>query len=265
MRSDHVAQLAAQMRRGEWLMNGSTVVFDTKGLLLDGHHRLMACHVSGVTVKFLVVWQADPAALFTIDSGRSRTLGDHLAMHGGTNTNQRASYLAACVRIVTGHAVSLKTMESYRAWWAIFKEGFELYFDLSMHNTRFLRTAAVAGPLIVGFKANPEEVQNVWVGLRDGADLKSDSPIYALREFLMRAETSRLARDSAEGMAAKIFAVLLAHPEGRPLRRIQANTEASQHFRDLYSRGNARKMIDEAKDVRAGARRLVENVVPGVK
>lgn len=264
MRADHIAQLAAQMRRGEWLMNGSTIVFDTKGMLLDGHHRLMACHVAGETIGFLVVWQADPAAMFTIDTGRARKLEDHLTMHGATQQPKKhASYISACVRILAGSTVSIRTAEAFLAWHAIFKDGFDAYFALGCHAARHMRNASVAGPIIVAFKAFPTEFEKVMIALRDGTDLKAGAPLHTLREFLVGSETSRLARDTAEGMANKIFAALLAHIEQRTLRKLMPSAEALEHFRALYARGNARKMIDEARSLRSDSRRMVENVIPG--
>jgi hypothetical protein len=263
MRSDHIASLAAQMRRGEWVMNGSSIVFDAKGQLLDGHHRLMACHISGVSVEFLVVRGADTGALFTIDTGRSRTLADHLSMHGGNNTAQRASYIAACVRVVVGQAVPLRTVDAYRAWEPTFREGTEAFFGMSLHLAKFLRAASVAAPLIVAFKAAPEVMPAVYLALRDGTELKGGSPIHTLREWLLGMNAARIPRDSAEMVAAKVFAALNAHIDGRGLKKLQASLDSLDWFRKLYARGTAGKLIAEAKAMRNASRKVVEVLVPG--
>ena len=37
-----VADFAAMMKEGRWVLNGSAIVFDEHGYLIDGQHRLMA-------------------------------------------------------------------------------------------------------------------------------------------------------------------------------------------------------------------------------
>lgn len=73
---------AAEMKRGEWLMNAETVKFDWNGKLLDAQHRLSAVIRAGIPVDFLVARNLDPAVFVTIDTGRVRTPADVLAMRG---------------------------------------------------------------------------------------------------------------------------------------------------------------------------------------
>lgn len=265
MRSDHIASLAAQMRRGEWLINGSSIVFDTKGMLLDGHHRLMACHIADVAVDFLVVRGAETNALYTIDTGRGRTLGDHLTMHGGTYGMQRASYLSACVRAAAGISFPLRTIDAYLAWEPLFHDGTECYMSLGLQGIPFLRKAAIAGPLIVAFRALPEKMPAVYLSLRDGVDLKAGSPIHTLREWLIGITAATLARDTFDTGASKIFAAVSAHIEGRTLKRLQASSESVEWFRKMYSRGHAGKLIAEAKAMKNASRKVVEVLIPGKK
>lgn len=86
-----VADYAREMRAGLWLSNGETVKRAHDGVLLDGQHRLAAIVASDTAVEILVVEGLPYAAQDTMDSGRKRTTGDVMAIHGETNSNVLAS------------------------------------------------------------------------------------------------------------------------------------------------------------------------------
>ncbi|MFO0801424.1 MAG: hypothetical protein U0804_28490 [Gemmataceae bacterium] len=79
-RQDHIQLLAAQMKDGAWADNGATLVFDEAGNILDGHHRLRACVRAEVPFTSLVVFDAPPDAMATIDTGVIRSIADALTM-----------------------------------------------------------------------------------------------------------------------------------------------------------------------------------------
>ena len=58
-----VKKYADRMVKGEWMLNGKTIVFDTTGKLIGGQHRLMACAKSGAPFLTLIVRGVDPAVL----------------------------------------------------------------------------------------------------------------------------------------------------------------------------------------------------------
>lgn len=74
--------LKGVMERGEWKLNGETIVFDKNGNLTDGQHRLNACVSSGVPFTTVVVRGVEPASQETVDIGRKRTVSDFLKMRG---------------------------------------------------------------------------------------------------------------------------------------------------------------------------------------
>mgnify|MGYP003335415932 FL=1 len=55
-----VAEYMAEMRDGQWKLNGKTVCFDSTGRLLNGQHRLSAVVRSGVPLTTVVVRGLDP-------------------------------------------------------------------------------------------------------------------------------------------------------------------------------------------------------------
>ena len=81
----HVEFLAEEIKQGRWKMNGSSIVFNGDGTLIDGQHRLWAVITSGLPIKILVVRGADEGSFATIDTGLARTAGDVLGITGEKN------------------------------------------------------------------------------------------------------------------------------------------------------------------------------------
>lgn len=91
----HVESLEAVLARGEWMLNGETIKFSKEGRLLDGQHRLHACHNSGIGFWTYVAYGVDSDAFDTIDTNiRTRKASDILSVHG----KEHATHLAACVK-----------------------------------------------------------------------------------------------------------------------------------------------------------------------
>ncbi len=93
-----IRQYAADMRGGNWRLNGESIKLSTTGRLLDGQNRLHACIESGTPFRTLVVRGLDDVAdQMTMDTGAPRAYSDVLKMRGEVN----CSTLASVVRGVT--------------------------------------------------------------------------------------------------------------------------------------------------------------------
>lgn len=88
-----VTRYARDMYAGHWQPNGSAIVLNGDGSLLDGQHRLMACIEAGVAFETLLIRVVSSDAMATIDTGRSRRLSDVLAMRGEKNARTLAAVL----------------------------------------------------------------------------------------------------------------------------------------------------------------------------
>ena len=97
-RKSRVARYAADIANGDWRMTGEPIKFDSRGRLIDGHHRLNAVIAAGVPADFLVARGIDDDANVFIDTGLSRTLGD--ALHFDGQPTKNASNIAAAARCV---------------------------------------------------------------------------------------------------------------------------------------------------------------------
>ena len=85
-----VAYYARMMSEGKWMLNGESIVFDNKGNLSDGQHRLMAIMLAQVPIQSVVVRNVDCESFATIDQGKARSASDSFGIKGipnGTNVS----------------------------------------------------------------------------------------------------------------------------------------------------------------------------------
>lgn len=96
-----VDRYSKQMKAGEWQVNGEPIMFSAKGNLLNGQHRLSAIVASNKIVAIPVFRGVAEDAIKTIDTGRPRSLADHLKIHGySADSGLGLTVIAATIRIV---------------------------------------------------------------------------------------------------------------------------------------------------------------------
>lgn len=86
-----VAALAAAFKRGEGRLTYEPIVFDDEGHVINGQHRLHAIVRSGVPLQMMLVRGAEPEVFDVMDTGRSRTIGDILSIHGYASKDATAA------------------------------------------------------------------------------------------------------------------------------------------------------------------------------
>jgi hypothetical protein len=95
LRPSHVKWLVKMMQSDEWQeQHPSPLAFSTKGILLDGQHRLTAVVQHGQQVVMTVVTGRSPETFAYIDSGEKRSMHDRLSVDDSTTTNMRAIMVA---------------------------------------------------------------------------------------------------------------------------------------------------------------------------
>jgi hypothetical protein len=86
--NDRLVKIYAEaMRLNEWRLNGETIIFDKNGRLQSGQHRLLACIEANSAFWSVVVRGTEPASLYTLDTGRKRSLADALTLRGETSAS----------------------------------------------------------------------------------------------------------------------------------------------------------------------------------
>ena len=91
LRPIQIANIADQIKRGQWIVNGASICFTISGALTDGQHRLAAIAQSGKTVQSVVVRNLPDKAFLTIDTGIKRSNADILHIAG-----EMSSIVLAC-------------------------------------------------------------------------------------------------------------------------------------------------------------------------
>jgi hypothetical protein len=265
IRSEAVASLVNQMKSGLFSLNGESIIFDEAGTLIDGHHRLMAIALSNKSIESVVVHGVEKSAVFTLDAGLARTMGDHLTLAGGTNATVRASYLKGAIRAVAGVTFPQKTVEAYRRWEPLFNKGTEAYLTLGLHKSPPLRKATVAGPLIMCFKKADAAISQLFHQLHEGAELKSGSAALTLREYLISLHNRdhHVSADTQDTINAKVCGLALAHINGREMKRAVASWEAVDVFRKAYNRTELNKLLEEVRSTKRESAALTKTFVPG--
>lgn len=103
---DHYSRM---MKEGKWELNGEAIKFNTEGNLIDGQHRLRAVIRSGKSVSMLVVNGLNGRAFETLDTGKTRSGADLLALEGYSQT----SPLSAAARSLFSYQAGVWAGKSY--------------------------------------------------------------------------------------------------------------------------------------------------------
>jgi len=103
-----VERYASDMAAGRWALNGTTIVFDVSGTLVDGQHRLAAVVSAQVTIDALVVRGVPQGSFATIDVGKLRTVSDslkaaHVVPAGTQGIGAVVSMLGQAVRMILSY------------------------------------------------------------------------------------------------------------------------------------------------------------------
>lgn len=101
-----VDSYASTMVKGKWLLNGEPIVFDVDGILLNGHHRLLAIIEAGVPIQSFVTRGVEHESFATFDCGRHRTVGQLIGMQGIKHYNVVASVCNIAFRLLNGISIT---------------------------------------------------------------------------------------------------------------------------------------------------------------
>lgn len=107
-----VRRYAHAMQRGEWAL-GAPLLFDKKGALFDGQHRLQAVIYSGHEVPFVAIYGFDRGDTFgTIDEVRPRQLRDWLHLKGFPQPETLAAAIRMAHALDAGRVPTSNTSEA---------------------------------------------------------------------------------------------------------------------------------------------------------
>lgn len=184
----NVELLSGIMKRGEWVLNGETIIFSHDMTLIDGHHRLLALSsLENIEIESYVVVGVSKSVFDTIDQGKSRNSADALSIRG----EKDAINLSAALRLVlilTSDKINFSAAYSTK----------QIEDALEKHNR--IRSFVCVGrsldkvcdrsvAIAISYLADAEHGKNSWEffeRLADGAGLRKGSPVTALRDRLIQ-------------------------------------------------------------------------------
>lgn len=190
---DWVKELARRMASGQWNPAAyEPIHFDTNNHMINGQHRLRALTLADVSIEFLVVRNCSPDAIFNIDTGRGRSLGSFLELHG----ERDGRVLAGTIALYSNY---LKTGYVQKFGGGHGRDTIKESMDLlgehpglresnhrGMKINRFVRGGGSRwGTLHYIFTSiDDEDADGFFEQLVSGVDLKEGDPILALRKRL---------------------------------------------------------------------------------
>jgi hypothetical protein len=225
----HVERLSYDMEHGAFEVNGDTIRFSDRGVLIDGQHRLHAIIRSGKTIRMLVIGKLPSRAQYTIDRNRPRRDSDDLRIELGADAKylkDRAAWprvINLVVRNRSGKLARHEREEINRRH----HEGIEWGAE-QMPKSAVFKQAPVMGALVFAYPANREKVTAFLDALKSGAELTRTSPVFALREFLT-VRLPQIRRNERE-IALKTLRAVQAFLRSEALSRLEATEPPVDYF-----------------------------------
>lgn len=83
----NATELRQDIANGRFAFNGEGIIISDTGILNDGQHRCQAVIDTGVSIPTVICFGPKEDTRFTVDSGRSKTVSNYLAMKGRVYTH----------------------------------------------------------------------------------------------------------------------------------------------------------------------------------
>lgn len=224
LREAHVVKYASDMAAGIWPENGSAIVFDADGNLIDGQHRLAACVQSGAAFTTLVVRDVPRMTQNTIDDGVKRTISDRFAFEGYPSTHIAASVCRRVLLYQDGRRASRTSRYNPST-----REFIELYqrdrtVAVAVNVANRVRRGGLLPASVIGFthwlmfRVDPDDCHDFWTSFETGAGLDAESPVLVLRNQLTRLTQDPNRRVSETTITAWVVKAWNDYRENRPRR-----------------------------------------------
>ena len=231
--SRNIVQLySSAIKRGEWMLNGEAIAFDTSGRLVNGQHRCHAVIDAKQPINTAVVRGVDPRAFMTYDEGKRRTIGDKLGIAGEKNANVLAADARAFVQLETKVAARsaftatqakavIDANPDLRFWAHQFAAGKSL---------KKLFTSPLVGVICLAARKYGEDPMMTFMNQLDtGVGLAADSPALMLRDkFLERTKGTAFTTDLCLAYYVK---AVNAYVTKKPLKILRM--KAAEQFPEL--------------------------------
>lgn len=195
----HMWHMAQVMEKGQWRLNGETIVFSSEGKLMDGQTRMHALIHSGTSQRFIVVRGIDPAAFPSINRGKVRSHGNIMEIAKIKNSTLSASIGNGVLNyrrarsVNAGKGGSLNSYvrpssEDILSEYCKNAQQYEFAIHLAQSCKKIVApsiSGTVAALAIIEKKHTEEEVRFFWDKVNTGTELTKNDPILLLRNRLL--------------------------------------------------------------------------------
>lgn len=107
-----VREYAAMMSAGRWVVTSQGIAFDREGRLINGHHRLLAIIVAGVTVVMFVARNEDRSNFAYLDYVNPRNMSDRTGIHPSVTRILTCAFRVSNSRLEKDVAATKRLAES---------------------------------------------------------------------------------------------------------------------------------------------------------
>lgn len=183
-----VNKYARHMEQGSWNTDTPTqfIMFDTEGVLINGHHTLRAVMKSGCTIKLYFMFNV--AKHPYIDSGRQRSEADRFALTYDMRSSHSYRRAVAVCNVLTMFGLTRLVTEQERFDFINKNiQEFNLLSEMRGLAGTGLSTTPVYAAIFAAAKsgANQADLMHFWQVLQDGCIREdNDKTIIALRDWL---------------------------------------------------------------------------------
>lgn len=186
-RKTNVKAYVKSMQEKQWHLTGQPLIFNENEILIDGHHRLMACIEADTDFPTLVVRNVRRSGLTSIDIGGKRSVGDQLAFIDKNYTS--TNIVAAVYRRIYGYKNRIvKPLLSEREMVNYIEESKGIYCDSALYqaaNKQRMNGCVIATAAFILKDSNAPKTDEFFHKLITGEMLSIGDPIYTLRTRLI--------------------------------------------------------------------------------
>ena len=192
--SQHNVKLyVEEILSGRWGLTGQGIIFDEKGRLLDGQHRMHAVIKAGKSIQTTAVYGVNHDMFTLLDGGNKRTVSDVINVKNRAVVAGAAKYIYRELNRVKWSTSAVrprpiegaKIVKNYPA----LERSAEIAVSMRK-SVSFIPPAPLAYCHFMANRENPAACETFFYGLSTGANLGERSPILALRKALTPAQGS---------------------------------------------------------------------------
>lgn len=196
LRKSNLHYLSDEIKSGNWMLTGDPIKFSTKGILLDGQHRLNAIIMSGKSVETFVATDCDEKIFTVIDTGASRSASDVFVINGVPNSLEVGAVSRLIIKYKKGYFnkadTHIKKKLSNESLLAFYKRN-KTRIGEALETARYVKTflpnvskSIIGGLYFIFSEIDEKKAEQFFESLSNGIDLEKDDPILLLRDKMIK-------------------------------------------------------------------------------